>query len=753
MHKHRRLVVIVTTPLVIAPLAITSWNVMAAEPAATGENTKLEAVVVTAERREQDIQSVKTAISAISGKQLEQRNATGIEDIARLVPSVSYVPEGPGHGQLTMRGIALAASNATELRFKTSVGVYFDETPVGFALYNPNLNTFDLNRVEVLRGPQGTLYGAGSLSGTIKFVTNPPDASGYRSAIRGIFSSTEEADEGNYSIDAMFNAPLIPDKAAVRAVLGYRVDDAYIDNLATGDDAGRYTTKSARVALGFEPTERLNLTLKANVQQYESNGISTIDLVEENAASVGVIVGPFEQWRFTPEPLTDDFMLLALEANYEMDWADLTFVSSYLDRDIHNDHDFTYILMHDVGLDAMLSPLQNPLSYDGYVHELRLTSSGVGRWTWLGGLLYSDAHKRFGQSLPTPGSDAIFGPAEDFGAEPDNLFQSRIRYHETQKAVFGEVAYKLTDRLEATVGGRWFDYEEPYDVSAVGVFNGGPTQGEASSSASDFNPKYVLSYQATDRILLAAQAARGFRLGGANDVVPTNACAADLAALGLTSAPLSFGSESLWSYELNAKSSWLDDRLIVNAGVFDMHYDDVQVSQSLLGCGFGFTFNGGKASSKGVELEFAGRIGSSFDWSAGIAYVDAQLEEDLQFLGVKGDRLILSPDWMGNAFGRYSFPLAELITGFVQLDYQYRGGEIQTFGYYTNPALDQPTEGYDLTSLRIGIETRSLEASLFVNNLFDDSTVVEEEGELARGRISVQINRPRTIGVSLSWRL
>lgn len=751
MQKRSRLVAVAATPLVTTLLAMTSLNVTAAEQAATVENPKLEVVVVTAQRRKQDIQSVTTAISAISEKQIEQRNAFGLEDIARLVPSMSYVPEGPGHGQITMRGIALAASNATELRFKNSVGVYFDETPVGFALYNPNLNTFDLNRVEVLRGPQGTLYGAGSLSGTIKFVTNPPDASGFTSAIRGTFSSTEKADGDNGSIDAMFNAPLIPEKLAVRAVLGYRVDDAFIDNLATGSDAGRYIVKSGRVALGFQPTERLNLTLKANMQRLEANGISTIDVIEESAASLGMFVGPFQQWRFTPEPLTDEFQLLALEANYDMDWAELTFVSSYLDRKIRNDHDFTYILMHEVGLPAMLSPLQNPLSYDGFVHELRLTSLGVGRWTWLGGFLYSDSHKRFAQSLPTPGSDAIFGPAVDFGAEPDNLFQSRIRYHETQKAVFGEVAYKLTDKLEATVGGRWFDFKEPYHVSAVGVFNGGPTEGSANSNASDFNPKYVLSYQATDRILIAAQAARGFRLGGANDVVPTNACAADLAALGLTSAPLSFGPENLWSYELNAKSSWLNDRLIVNAGFFDMRYNDVQVSQSLLGCGFSFTFNGGEASSKGVELEFAGRIGSGFDWSAGVAYVDAQLEEDLQFRGVKGDRLILSPRFMGNAFGRYSFPLTDLTTGFFQLDYQYRGGEIQTFGYYTNPALDQPTKGYDLINLRLGIETKSLEAALFVNNLRDDRTVVEG-GELARGRSSVQINRPRTIGISLSWR-
>jgi outer membrane receptor protein involved in Fe transport len=458
--------------------------------------------------------------------------------------------------------------------------------------------------------------------------------------------------------------------------------------------------------------------------------------------------------------MTDDFHLYGLEINYDFGWAQITSATSYVDREITNDRDGTTLAALVVPPPLQFAPLKNPLKYYGYTQELRLASPDEGAWRWQVGGFYSSGIKHFSQLFPVEGSDASLAtigipPAADFGAEPDDLFHSHLDFDERQLAFFGELSYAFLDnRWIATVGGRWFDYKLDYHVDAAGLFNGGVTSGEAHPDASDFNPKFVLSYRAADNVLLAIQAAQGFRLGGPNDVVPTT-CAEQLAFLGLTSAPLAFGPEKVRSFELNAKTSWFEDRFIANVAIYRLDYDDIQATQPLnrpTSCGFSFTANGGKASSRGLELELAGRVGGWFRWSAEGTWTDATLDEDLPSgTGKAGDTLPFSAPFTGSAYGRFTFPVGDM-NSFVQLDYRYVGERVQQLGYQGSTTAAQPTPGYDTFNFQIGLARESWEADLFVDNVADDTSVLSG-GQFDFDTRYVVKNRPRTVGISMTYRM
>lgn len=736
--------------------AVIAAHAHAAETPAPSDSKVLQEVIVTAQKRSQNIQEVPIAISAIGEEQLASRHISDISDIALVSPGVSFIPSGPGQGQFVIRGIQVSADRATEPRFQPAVGVYFDELPVATALYNPSLNTFDMERVEVLRGPQGTLYGSGSLAGTVKFITNAPDSRALAAAARASMGRTENSPDQNYSADVMLNAPLVQDVAALRVVAGYRQEGGYVDNLADGSDGiGRTTTGGGRVAFSIEPNDALSITFRALAQRMQANGDGAVDLVSPGVSGP---LGELQQWRLTPTPVRDDFSALSLQLNYDFGPAALTSVTSYLDRDIQNQFSHTNVLPTFLGAPLLFSPYSNPLRYHGVLQELRVASSSGTPLQWIGGVFYSDSGKRFAQRFWTPDIDAFLVDSglpstQFFGvSQADTLWESHLNFKERQSAVFGELSYEFLDRrLIATLGGRWFKYEQDYGTEAAGIYNGGVTQGGADTDTEDFNPKLVLSYKVADNVMIAVQASEGFRLGGANDIVPADVCGA--------SAPLSFDPEHLRNYELSAKTSWLEDRLIANISVYQMHYRDIQLTQRFQPeCGFSFTGNGGKATSRGVELELIGKAGD-LQWSAFGSWIDATLDADTPpgINGFEGDRLPFSPQFSGNAYARYSKPVSNSLDGFLQLEYRYVGERVQRVDYRLNPvAFDQPAPSYDIGNLQIGAGTDTWEAALYVDNLWDDRSILAGGGYAfglpGAGR-TVYVNRPRTIGVEFTVRM
>jgi iron complex outermembrane recepter protein len=733
------------------------FPVLAADSNAPAATNVAEEVVVTAQRRRENIQDVPISISAIAERQLLDRHVDSLDDIALIAPGLAYTPSGPGQGELVIRGIQVSGNRATEPRFQPAVGVYFDELPVANALYNPGLNAFDVARVEVLRGPQGTLYGSGSLAGTIKFVTNSPDASGIDTAGRLSLSSTDDAPDENYSVDAMLNLPVLSDIAALRLVGGLQQERGYIDNIADGTEGwGAVKTKYGRLAFGVRASDRLDIVVRGIAQRMEANGDGVSDL---ESPGVEGRLSENEQWRLTPTPVEDNFSSVSAEINFDATSATLTSVTSYLDRDIRNQFSQTNIMPVFIGAPLQYAPYENPLRYHGFLQELRATSATSGPFKWLVGGFYSSSGKRFAQSFPTPGIDEYLAsiglpPSQDFGvSEPNNLWQSLLQFEESQTAAFGELSYGfLEQRLVATVGGRWFKFKQDYHVRAAGLYNGGVTTGAANVDTDDFNPKFVLSFQLSDDVLLAAQVSEGFRLGGANDVVPADVCGA--------AAPLTFEPEHLRNYEITAKTSWLDKRLIANLGVYEMHYDDIQLTQRFVPeCGFSFTGNGGKATSRGVELELSGKVGERFEWSAFGSWVDATLDEDTPpgINGFKGDRLPFAPRFSGTVYGRYAFPLIGDLGAFVQADYRYIGERVQRVDYKLDPVgFDQPVPAYSLTNLQVGVFKETWDLHLYMNNAFDEREVQAGGGYsfgLPEAGRTVLINRPRTVGLEFALRL
>lgn len=708
----------------------------------------IEEITVTAQKREQTVQEVAVSITALSEALLEKRNIDEFSDFARIVPSLSFQDQGSSQGQIAIRGVASAPVAGDEPANKESVAIYFGEVPVATSRFNPDLNLFDVKSVTVLRGPQGTLYGAGSLAGTIKIEPNEADATGWAGTVEGTLSNTDHGGL-NYKLNTMINAPLVEDVFAVRGVLSTRFDDGFIDNVATGvDHVNDEQITTGRISGKYTPGDRLSVTGSIIYQDSESDGFPSYDLLV-GGADIGLTT--VQQSRGTNEGILDEFTLYNLVVEYEFDSFQVLSSSSYWDRDITFDIDLTSsvnLALSTGGL-GLLYAVIDTTDLEDFVQELRFTSTNDSDWQWITGLYYQQQDRFYRNTLQTfdslPEGDDI--GASFFGSP---LFIADQTFDLEQFAVFGELSYQLTDRLKATVGGRWFDVTQDFTIAADGLFNDGMTSNLAVAKEDGFNPKFVLSYQLNDDILLNAQAAKGFRLGGPNDVIPFTPCMAELTALGLTAGPPSYDSESLWNYEVNAKTSWADNRVIFNAAIFHIDYDGIQATRRL-NCGFGFTDNAGSATSKGAEVELVANLAEGLDISVGGSFVDAELEDGETLIGQPGDRLPLHPRLSLNATIQYGADVGDWYV-YGAFDYSHTGKIISVLDFTTDPTLPQPLGKYDIGGLRFGAEKEDLEVILFVDNIWNEQADLFERsflGDLQRFKFR---NQPRTLGLTVRAR-
>ena len=767
-------------------LLATQAGIVLAQGAADNEDSRvaLEEIVVTAQLREQRLQDVPLSVTALSEDLLERAGAYDFAEYARMVPGLAFSSAGPGQNRPIIRGISATAGAAT-------VGYYIDETPVTAPIFtggsqagNPDPKIFDVNRVEVLRGPQGTLYGASSMGGTIKVVTNQPDTTRFEADTEFTVSSTEHGGL-NYQVNAMLNVPVIEDHMAIR-VIGFRNDaDGFIDRLSAsprGDvpdvadcqgrcyglselledvldpnrlnslvdvekDVNDESTTGARVLVRIQPSDRLVITPSVFVQESELGSFPFFD----DALSAGEL----QQTRIIDEPTKDRFALYNVTATYTRDSFEVLSSSSWFDREFSAVEDFSLVtefFLSGIQQGVVVpAPIQRQPSTERFIQELRIRTLNSGRLNAIGGLFYTDVEDKFDASMIIPGYNNIFGT--NF---PDNLFFFRDDVtDERQAAVFGELTYSFSEALELTFGARWFDVEQTRDRFASGVFNGGPSSDRVEAEEDGVTPKVVLTYRADDNRLIYATAAEGFRIGGGNTVVPSGPCGADLAELGLTAAPSQFDADRTWNYEIGTKSEWLDKRLLLNAAAYYVDWSDVQQNIPL-DCGFSFTANAGKAVSQGAELELTLLAWDVLRLSLAVGYTDAQLDVDAPDLGgEKGDRLLNVPEWTGAASIEYLFPAFGVAEGYVRLDHQYVGESYISFDF-ENEADRRPS--YNITNLRIGLDRAPWRGALVVQNLFDTDSVqlIETFGTLVSGfegqnrRLST--HRPRTIGLMIGRR-
>ncbi|HEY0940444.1 MAG TPA: TonB-dependent receptor [Steroidobacter sp.] len=698
---------------------------------ATGENPmsriEVEEIIVTARKRTERLQDVPQSIQALSGEELRKQGALNFGDYARTVAGVSFQDDGPGRSQLFIRGVSTGGDVDTGK--ESTVGVYIDETPVTEGSSQPDLRLYDIDRVEVLRGPQGTLYGSGSLGGTVRILTNQPSFTETQ-AYAEIQGSSTSSGGINGATNAWLNLP-VTDRAAFRAVAYGIRNEGFIDNSLTGEgDINDESTYGGRLAFRVQPVDAVNIVLTGMHQRTDSGSYN-----RHSGDYPRLVLDQRE-----PEPFEDRFGLVNLKVEADLGFASLAASSSYFDRQRDFENDIDYFIEAVTGVPRG----QSVLSYGARskAQELRLASQGESAFQWLIGGFYVDRDEEFGQTIhfrgvPTPGSSSEYL----FFANTDGSIE--------QIAGFGEISYEFFGKLTATAGLRVSNTDRDIVSFRDGLALGGVALIQSGNfSETSRTPKFNLSYKIDDRKLLYLQAAKGFRIGGVNPgLPPCPTCLVDLAE--------DFSSDSLWSYEAGLRSELFGDALIFNASAFWIDWDDIQLNVNREDGFNGFT-NAGKARSRGVEMEINARATDHVRFGGQVTYTDAELtslNRGLEDIATIGAQLPQVPRWAAATNAEWAAAIGAEGRLYIRGDVQYQGSRTSLLGAGSS-RLDE----YVIANLRVGFDHGRWGSAVFVNNLtdkraqLDRNTVsgVRDGAPITLDRYT--INTPRTIGVSLSAR-
>jgi len=816
----RWLRVLQSAPLALA-IAAPAWaqeQPAPTPPPAAAEET--EVIIVTARKREENVQDVPFAISAKTGDDLREAGSGNLEDIARIVPSLSVQNLGPGQSQVAIRGISAGQIVRDQPGVKEQVGIYLDESVVSLSLFTPDLDLFDLNRVEVLRGPQGTLFGSGSVSGTVRYITNQPNLEEIDAALEGGINFVENGGRGG-DLKGMINMPLLEEKLALRVAAYWTAYPGFIDALTPSGkdhDVNEGDRWGLRASLLFQPTESIRITPRVIYQDISVDGMNRQDrwniLANEFNTEIPTrSIGKREQYRQLEERFEDEFLLVDLTASWDInEFVSLTSISSYTDRDILMLRDATQLTGSitgqegafnepepppdprnphpgfPIGIYTLDAPLDDSTDVQVFTQELRLAGE-IGPFAWVGGFFWSDIERTYGQSLFVDGFEAAeiafqtangFTPfqTEDALASTDVLFFSHIPYDFRQWALFGEGTWSVTEQFHATVGLRYFDFEEDRRLNFGGIFAALTIDEPGDASSDGVNPRFILSYTPTDNVELSVQAAKGFRLAGVNDPLNVPICSpADLATFGGFD---TWGDEEVWNYEIGAKTQWADGRITANGAVFYADIDDLQATLEAGTCSSRIIFNVPKARAVGFELELAADATENLTFSASMNYTDAELRSTVTSTPVagppvvvggieKGNRLPTIPKFQLAAAGTYTVPGAfRDMDGFATLSYQHVGSRWTQTGdqdpVFLNPVnlitsvgaptvstltFDPKMSAYDLVNARVGVRNERWELAFYINNLSDERAELALDRERGgRARVGFLTNQPRTYGFS-----
>ena len=721
--------------------------------------------MVTATRREESVQSVPMSITAITEVDLEKRAATQFFDYASSIPNLSFGYSGGGQSagfassrQVAIRGIAGDGTTA----------FYIDDTPVPVSI---DPQAVDVAQIEVLRGPQGTLYGSLSMGGTLRVMTEQPNPEKVEILAHGSVSDTDHAAKANYQTDGSLNLPLIDDKLAIR-FSGYHEElGGYFKRYAedtgeTFNNIGQTTTSGGQVAMLWKITDDLSVTPRVIYQRTDLNGLP-FSTVNYNAASLSpIIIRPTsltqDQLFNIPESSSDQWTLSSLVLKYHQPFGTFVFSTSDFNRTTTDIEDQTLAVSQVFGI----APL--PTSISDYNHpriqtdELRFASTFSGPFQLVSGLYYAHTNTS-GVGFPPnyiPGLNAATGGI--YGTDL-SYYYNNGRDVQIETAPYAEANYDITDHWRATAGIRATRIESVLGpVTADGIANGGPTTvAQTSTTQTTITPKYSLQYRFSPDNQVYATVAKGFRPGSpSGGQVPQDACGADLAALGLKSGNIGpVQPDTVWSYELGEKTSWLDKRLTVDFDVFRIDWDKIQQTV-LLACGFSFDANAGAARSQGAELDINARVLDDLTLQLSGGYDDAKFTETVPGVLFRAGDLIPQVPRVSAAFDAdYEFQISGDLSAFANADYRYVGSS-----WSTNNALTNPTTGaviplirpsYRIADLRGGVKYGKTEYALFIKNLtneyanLSDTTAVSLQ---ATGQSRVAISPPRTIGLEFRYR-
>ena len=761
----------------------------------------LEEIVVTAQKRTEDLQSVPLSIQAFSTQKLEELNVQKFDDYVKYLPSVSYQTFGPGFASVYMRGVA-SGGDGNHSGSLPSVGIYLDEQPITTIQGALDVHLYDIQRVEALAGPQGTLYGASSQAGTLRIITNKPDSSAYDASYGLEVNSVDGGDMG-YLAEGMVNLP-INDRSAVRLVGWYRHDGGYIDNVyrertfpTSGitannaafveDDYNDADTYGARAALRLDLTDNWTITPQLMAQKQEANGSWAYDET----------VGKLQLAHGYPETSDDRWMQAALTVEGKVANLDLVYAGSYLKRDVdtesdYSDYSYWYDTLYGYGAywyddnGDLIDPsqyIQGKDRYNRYTHELRVSSDADQRFRFVGGLFLQRQEHDIQQRYKIDG----LGAQLSVTGWDDTLWLTKQLRVDKDFAIFGEFSFDFTEKLTGTLGARYFEsdnslkgffgfndgyvsnpaYGEGYCNSlpeTPNTFNGAPCKVFDKTTKEDgVTPRVNLTYKFTDEAMVYATYSEGFRPGGINrrGTLPP------------------YEADWLTNYELGWKSTWFDNRLRFNGALFSQEWDDFQYS--LLGAnGLTEINNAGAAQIDGIEMDVSWAVTDRLGISAGFAWLDSELTEN--YCGFvnengnpetrpdcpsvdedgnpttadpeapKGTPLPVTPELKANATVRYEFPVASF-DSYVQGSVIY-SDERRTDLRDAENAIIGDMPSYTIADFAAGFGKDDWRLELFVSNVFDELAQVSRFAQCAESvcgsEVYVVPQRPRTIGIKFS---
>lgn len=731
----------------------------------------LEEIVVTATRRTETIQDVPINIAAFSGQVLEQKRITDLATFARQVPGLMVVDQGPRGGDILMaRGINADSLNGSEFLDNSSgdtVGTYIGDTPVYL-----DLKLYDMERMEVLLGPQGTLYGSGTLAGAVRYIPNKPNTESFDAEVHAQTYAMDESDDTGFQGDFWVNLPIVADKLAFRGVFGYLDDPGFIDynylvinpgvsnpqpdfsnpadvaaNLTRAEDVNDQQTTTARLALLWNITDDLEGVFAYTYQNQESGGRTVTHIAAFGDPVVGVPGAGADEYTSAHrylEPNERENQLLSLELNWDLGWAQLVSATGYSYYEEEGQRDQTDLLLNfEYGYESFPSFAAFTREYVeeyGFAQEFRLVSQGDGNWNWIGGVFYNDHDIDASSQEFTPGIPQFFGQVR-----PDNLEYFQLTDDDLEEtAVFGEIGYRITDRWQVTGGARWFDYENNVTIGVdLPLLNGTTDETCLDPNDSIFDPacfqsntvdhndvifKFNTSFDFTETLMGFLTISEGYRIGGVNSFpectsVPPpaqqNVC--------LTPSELLIDPDETLNYEIGIHSTWLDNHLVFNGSIYYIEWEKIQIQSISQFGGLPITVNGSEAESIGLDLLAGWQINDNWYIGATYAYNNTELTQDAPGLAAsdstgtpvdafEGDRLPGYPEHMGSLDVNY---FRDIRAG-LNLDVSYQmtaNSDILTrVGLRNN---GEELSGFAVHNLSVGLSGNRWTATLYSQNLTD----------------------------------
>ncbi|KAF7763056.1 hypothetical protein PUND_b0379 [Pseudoalteromonas undina] len=768
------------------------------------KNKSLEVIEVTATRRSGSIQAAPLNITALDADVMKDQNISELADVARWVPGLTITDQGGRSGSpIIVRGLNTNSSGPSS--DGGTVATYINEIPVSV-----DMRLVDVERVEVLIGPQGTLYGAGTLGGAIRYMLKEPELDFISGEVFGDVFQTQESDSVGGEAGFIFNLPLIEDKLAVRTSLNIYEDPGFIDyaytvrepgvsitdpdwtnldavnsNLKNVKDANGETTTTGRISLRYKANESFEGTLNYFYQKQDTEGRSIVHHNSLNGNNgLNDRIGKYESAYRFEEPREKEDQLLSLELKADLGFAELVSATGISHFEADGQRDQTDLLIRlDYGYEEFpsFSAFTREIDeVDTFTQELRLVSQSDSDLNWIVGGFYNKTDTDASSREFTPGFDQF--AVDNFGGaqlRPDSLEYLEITGSKvTESALFGEVGYQVTDKLDITIGARFYEYDveskAAFDFPLANTLYEGAAPDEVSvnfeeNEAGDNGNlfKFNAKYQFTDSVMAYATISEGFRIGGSNGLVPCPTPLPEDQQTGCgTPDEMLYDADTTTNYELGFKSTWMRSQLHFNAALFNVDWDNAQIAGATTVGQLPYLSNAGSANAKGVEIATRAILSDSFTAYATYAYTKAELTSDAPYLfnadgtnGAKdGDRLPGSPEHQFSMGINYQTDVLNDKTLDINYGLTAQSDVISKVGLRDN---GEALPGYSLSNISAKLTADAWSTTLYVDNLFNkyavtsvrrsDADITTANGADIQRNYGYFINRPLTVGIKFNY--